>query len=297
MTNLYSAYGISKQSHWKRVKEDEVIASKELLYIGLIEQMRELHPGMGLRKMYNQLSPEGIGRDAFVALGLHHGYRLRSVMVAHKTTRSVKSASYKNLLIDKRFTGVNQIWVSDLFYFPIGNKDYYVVLIMDVYSRRIVGYSAADNMRAENNIHALNRALTLRGIDSYGFSLIHHSDRGSQYTSNDYTDLLTDFEIGISMCTNVLENAHCERVNGTIKNEYLKRRNITSFAQLKQQLEIDIDNYNNRYHNSIKMTPIQYEDNINQLAVEQRPEMQIFTINKSLENSAQLELFNGSTFH
>jgi len=65
----------------------------------------------------------------------------------------------------KRFTGVNQVWVSDIFNFPLNNKHYYMVLIMDVYSRKIVGYSVAGNMRAENNINALQTALTLRGID------------------------------------------------------------------------------------------------------------------------------------
>lgn len=290
MNSLYAECGLSKQGHWEAVKRERTQRAKEPLYVGFIEDIRELHPGMGLRKMYDQFNPEGIGRDAFIALGLLAGYRIRALETPHKTTKSVKSTRYRNLLGDKKFTNVNQLWVSDLFYFPIRGKHYYVVLIMDVYSRRIVGYSASDNMRAENNITALNMALTLRGIKSYKRSLIHHSDRGSQYISDDYTNLLESYQIDISMCMDVLENAHCERVNGTIKNEYLNRWPIDNFYQLQRRLKMAVDNYNNRLHDSLKMTPIQFETYVNELDEKLRPSMEVFTINKSLDNHLQLAL-------
>ena len=290
MNSMYAACGLSKQGHWEAVKRERSQRAKEPLYVGFIEDIRELHPGMGLRKMYDQFNPEGIGRDAFIAFGLLAGYRLRVLETPHKTTRSVKSARYRNLLGGKKFTNVNQLWVSDLFYFPIRGKHYYVVLIMDVYSRRIIGYSASDNMRAENNIAALNMALTLRGIKNYKRNLIHHSDRGSQYISDDYTNLLESYQIDISMCMDVLENAHCERVNGTIKNEYLNRWTIDNFYQLQQRLKIAVDNYNNRQHDSLKMTPIEFETYVNELDEKLRPSMEVFTINKTLENHLQLSL-------
>ncbi len=76
---------------------------------------------------------------------------------------------------------------------------------MDVYSRRIVGYHLADNMRAENNLLALQMALALRGINNYHQSLIHHSDKGTQYASDAYTEELEKYEIRISMCSEVLK--------------------------------------------------------------------------------------------
>lgn len=288
MNVLYALSGISRQGHWEAVKREQEELVKEPLYLGFIEDIRDIHPGMGLRKMYDQFCPEGIGRDAFIALGLREGYRLRAIESPHRTTQSVKSARYSNLLEGKKFTNVNQLWVSDLFYFPLQGRHYYVVLIMDVYSRRIIGYAASDNMRAENNIAALNMALTLRGIKKYGHNLIHHSDRGSQYISNDYTNLLSDFEINISMCQDVLENAHCERVNGTIKNEYLGRWPIHSFQELKIYLERAVNSYNNRLHNSLKFTPIEFETYVKELSEDQRPPLEIFTINKKLENPMQL---------
>ncbi|MCB0541084.1 MAG: DDE-type integrase/transposase/recombinase [Lewinellaceae bacterium] len=290
MKTLYSLSGISKQGHMDALKREREQLLKAPLYIGFIEEIREMHPGMGLRKIYEQFEPEGIGRDAFIILGLREGYRLRALESPYKTTYSDKGSQYGNVLIGKRFTNVNQLWVSDLFYFPLGGQHYYVVLIMDVYSRRIIGYSVSDNMRSENNIAALTMALNLRGIDDYNNELIHHSDRGSQYTSTDYTNLLKSYGIRISMCTNVLENAHCERANGTIKNEYLKRWSIQNFGQLKKRVAMAVENYNNRLHNSLKMTPMVYETYIKDLKEKERPEMEVFTINKMLDNPMQLEL-------
>ena len=129
---------------------------------------------MGLRKIYNQFQPEGIGRDAFIALGLEEGFRLRALTKPTWATYSIKSNRYSNLLVNRKFTDVNQVWSSGITYFNFGNRFYYIVLVMDVYSRRIIEYSIADNRRAENNIKALKMALQLREIDNYLHQLIHH---------------------------------------------------------------------------------------------------------------------------
>lgn len=247
---------------------------------------------MGLRSIHEAYQPEGIGRDAFIALGLRKGFRLRSVHKTVRTTFSVKSNRYRNLLHDKRFTDVNQIWTSDITYFKIGEDTYYIVFIMDVYSRRIVGYSVADNMRAELNIRALQMALDLRGIDNYNNKLIHHSDKGSQYISNDYTELLTDFGIQISMCDIVYENAHIERVNGIIKNQYLYRWEITNFNQLCRKLDKAVWAYNfEKPHSSIgKLTPVGFEELLKEIVEEQRKELIIYTHNQNDDNSQSLQL-------
>jgi len=303
MQNIYALCGISRQGHAQAMEREKYIANRSLLYVGLMHEIRTIHPGIGLRKMYEQFQPEGIGRDAFIALGLWEGFRLRVNINPMITTRGARRSCYPNLLIGKRFTGVNQIWVSDLFYFPIKGKHHYVVLIMDAYSRRIVGYQAADNMKAQNNIQALQAALTLRGIQNYDGQLIHHSDRGSQYIYHGYVERLDHHGIQVSMCTDVLENAHMERVNGTVKNDYLKHRTINTLSQLKYWLKKDVDAYNHRIHNSLehldrkhfkKMTPIDFENYVNELPKEKKPVLEIFTICKQIgENPNQLSLFQG----
>ena len=247
--------------------------------MGLIYEIREMHPGMGLRTLYERHQPEGIGRDAFIALGMRNGLRLRAVHKSVRTTFSVKSNRYRNLLVDKIFTDVNQIWASDITYFKIGETNYYIVFIMDVYSRRIIGYSVGDNMRAEQNIEALQMSYNLRGIDNFNNKLIHHSDKGSQYISNDYTQLLDDFGIQISMCNIVYENAHIERVNGTIKNQYLNHWKITNFNHLRTKLQNAVWAYNfEKPHSKLgKMSPVEFEESLKELSAEQKKEITIYT--------------------
>jgi len=92
------------------------------------------------------------------------------------------------------------------------------------------------------------------------------------------------------MCTDVLENAHSERVNGTIKNEYLARWHIANFEQLQGRLPIAVNNYNDRRHDSLGMTPNEFETYVNERPADQRPQLEVFTLNKSFENSKQLAL-------
>lgn len=290
MKALYMLVGITRQGHQQLVRHLEEETAKEPFFIGLIAEVREMHPGMGLRTIYEQFGVAGLGRDAFIALGLRAGYRLRAAENPQITTRAIKNRRYPNLLEGRWFTAVNQLWTSDLFYFSLQGRHYYGVLIMDVYSRRIVGWSMSENMRAENNMLALSRALALRGIAHYDDQLIHHSDRGSQYVSDDYTGSLREHGIQISMCKEVLENAHIERANGTIKNDYLYRWKIQNERQLLERMEMAVNNYNNRRHRALKMTPIEFETYVKELPDEKKPKMEIFTYKQNVENPLQLQL-------
>lgn len=266
---------------------------KEVLYLRMMEQAREIHPGMGLRTMYEMLAPEGIGRDGFIALGLQEGFRLKSIEKQTRTTYSVKSSRYKNLLGGVEFTDINELWSSDITYFFCLEQFFYIVFIMDVYSRRIIGYSIADNMRAENNVAALKMALATRAIADYSLSLIHHSDKGTQYASDSYTQLLEKYKIRISMCNEVYENTHIERVNDTIKNQYLKRMEINNGKELEKKLDEVIKTYNEkRPHQSLnKIPPVMYENRLKE--TENRKKMIIYTvkINEGDPLNKQLNLF------
>lgn len=265
-----------------------------MLYIRIMEEVRLEHPGMGLRTMYEMLLPDGIGRDAFVTLGLQEGFRLKSVEKYTRTTYSVKSSRYGNLLAGKVFSGLNQLWSSDITYYYVESCFYYIVLVMDVYSRRIIGYSIADNLRAENNLAALKMALEIRGISNYDYTLIHHSDKGTQYASDAYTKLLEDYKISVSMCREVYENTHIERLNGTIKNQYLNRWNIQNLKELKQKLMQTIYKYKNlRPHNSPdQLSSIYYEQKLEKIPPQHKKISQAHHYQgKKLSNLKQLNLF------
>ncbi len=296
MNDVFALCGISRQAHHQALQRHLQEQQKAELYVRSMEQIRQIHPGMGLRAMYEMLQPEGIGRDAFVALGLQEGFRLKTVEKQTRTTYSVKSRRYTNLLGDIEFSGINQLWSSDITYFYCLDQFFYIVLIMDVYSRRIIGYHIADNMRAENNLSALQMALELRGIANYHQSLIHHSDKGTQYASDAYTETLSRHEIRISMCNEVYENTHIERVNDTIKNQYLARMEINNKRQLQAKLDQTIESYNQtRPHQSLqKMSPIEYENYLLNTPSDKRSKMKIYTIklNADASMTKQLNLFD-----
>jgi putative transposase len=296
MNNLYMLCGISKQSHLQAIKELKRMEDKIPLYLNIIHEARSFHPTMGLRNIYETYEPNDIGRDAFISLGKDAGLQLEQSTTPTRTTFSVKSHLYKNLLSDMRFTDVNQLWTSDITYYRINDKFYYITFIMDVYSRRIIGYHAADNMRAENNVFALLMAIQLRGVNHFEQHLIHHSDKGSQYASNDYTNLLTAHGIRISMCNEVYENTHIERVNGTIKNDYLKHYAIDNFNDLKKGLKKAVQIYNDckphcaLIHNAKRIPPVQFELELINTPIDKRLKMSIYTCKQNVANTTQLVL-------
>jgi putative transposase len=295
MKAIYLYCNMTKQAHHQAMERQVREEEKSMVYVGLMIEARQIHPGMGIRAMYEMLQPEGIGRDAFIALGLQEGLRIKAVDNYVRTTYSVKSNRFRNLLVGKEFTDVNQIWSSDLTYLYCLGRFYYLFIIMDVYSRRIVGYSIADNMRSENALEALKMALALRGKSHYMYKLIHHSDRGSQYASDIYTETLYNYGIQISMCNEVYENTHIERVNDTIKNQYLNRKTISENQMLINEVYSTMHAYNyQRPHLSLdKMTPVSYESQLPTVPVENRTVLRIFTSEQTQknQNSNQLNLF------
>ena len=152
-------------------------------------------------------------------------------------------------------TASNQLWVSDITYWRVSFGFVYISFITDAYSRKIVGYHAAQTVEAIETIKALKMALvSFNNKAKNNFELIHHSDRGLQYCSDLYIKLLKENNINISMTENgdPLENAIAERVNGIIKEEYLNDYCVSSLEQAKELLAAVVKLYNNeRPHQSI----------------------------------------------
>jgi len=115
----------------------------------------------------------------------------------------------------------NRVWVSDSTYWHLKAGFVYISLITDAYSRKIVGYAVSNHLGVENNIAALQMAI--KSCPTEPEDLIHHSDQGSQYASKDYLELLQSYGIKVSMSdvASPGQNAIAERVNGTLKQEYL----------------------------------------------------------------------------
>ena len=278
---LCQVAGFSKQAHAAYVnRRINDIALYDLVQ-NIVDQTREMHPQMGLKKMYYLHEPDLIGRDKFLEIACELGLALPKPKNYQRTTFSYKSAMFKNLAATVNINDINAVWVSDITYFPIRNSFYYITFIMDVYSRRILGYCAADSLRAEESCKALNMAIKERAGNSLK-NLIHHSDKGSQYCSKMYLGILEEHNIAVSMCNSVYENSHIERVNGIMKNEYLLQRNIKNYNDLCYYLDKDILHYNySRPHWSIGcISPVEFEHLLTNVPLHQRTVLNLFSDNE-----------------
>jgi transposase InsO family protein len=247
-------------------------------FIDKAEVIREDQPVMGCRKMALILKEPGCGRDKIEALLLTGGFRISYPPNYTKTTQSVSWRRFKNRIEGKTVSRINQVVQSDITYLWVKDRFYYLVFIIDVYSRLICGYHASCGMEAEANVKALKMMIALRGKEKVK-GLIHHSDRGSQYNSGVYLQLLNDNKIKISMCKEAWENAYSERINRTIKDEYLKQKNIDGLENLRKELERAVTLYNEkRPHWSLlkQLPPAAYEKYVDKLSKAKRPKMIIY---------------------
>lgn len=276
MNAVYQIGGVTKQAVHKynnsEQQWEEQIAGLKIL----VDEIRSVHPGCGLDKLYDTLKPSFLGRDKFIAVFMDLGYRVQRYRNFVRTTIPAV-LRYPNLIAGLLVWDKNRVWQTDITYYEVKGEFYYIVFIIDIYTKVIRGYRASDHMRAEVNIAALEMAI---GEAKQVRGMIHHSDRGSQFVDNEYRKLLMQQGIHISMGLNAQDNAYAERINGTIKNEYLKLKSIESFASLRKELKIAVTHYNEkRIHKHLpgKRTPRQFENELLTLDTQSRPKVIVYT--------------------
>lgn len=261
LETLYKAVGTSKQNFHGCLDRDLARRDHEQQVLKLITGIRKDHPDMGLREMYYLINPEAMGRDAFEALGKKHGLLVRIYKNFHKTTDSSGTKFFPNLIEKLDIVHPNQIWQSDITYYEIDGKYYYITLIQDSFSKTIVGHSASESLATDHTtLPSLKMALSKRGKQGLQ-GLIFHSDGGGQYYSKEFIKLLTKHQIKSSMGKSCYENAMAESLNGVVKNKYLRYREIKNLSELKQELDRTVALYNSsKPHSALgRMTPQLFE--------------------------------------
>ena len=260
MDVLCGLFGRSKQAfyqHHRKADENRIDKERILLHI---REIRDNLPGCGIRKIHEMLRRYHhtchSGRDRLFDLLREEGMLIRKRKRKKRTTYSDHHMRvYPNAVTDVIPVRPNEIWVSDITYLQYLDKDYYLFLVTDAYSHKIVGWRLSDNMKVNNAVQALRMALRQRKDKNH---LIHHSDRGSQYASYKYMRLLKRNGIMPSMTENgdPRENAIAERVNGILKEEFFKYMQLTE-NNINKEIANAITNYNTRrIHYSIGlMTP------------------------------------------
>ena len=224
MRRIMQCFGYSRQAFYKR---ERLEAKRELNHrkiLQAVQRTRCRQPRVGGRKLQRHLQAEGIrvGRDRLLELLRQNNLLIRNKRNYKRTTQSKHEfKTYKNKIKTLKVTRPNEAYVSDITYIKVATIYYYLFLITDLFSHKIVGHDLHRDLTTQGALNALRMALAQRNDQT--ISLIHHSDRGRQYCSNEYIDLLESGRVDISMTeeNHVYENALAERVNGILKTEFL----------------------------------------------------------------------------
>lgn len=247
---LCRLFGKTRHAYYDSLWRKESNLVKEDVILQEVINIRKDLPRLGTRKLHfviqNKLISHQIsfGRDYLFDLLSEHKLLIRQRKRKAITTDSRHwMRKYSNLVKGLEITRPEQVWVSDITYIRLTNQWGYLSLITDAYSRKIMGYCFRQDLAAEGCIEALKMALNNR---IYNQSIIHHSDRGSQYCSHNYVDLLLKNNIAISMTENgdPYENALAERMNGIIKTEFNLYSSLLGFEQTKNKISKSIKSYN-----------------------------------------------------
>jgi transposase InsO family protein len=236
------------------------------IILQMVKEVRDKLPVAGVRMLYIKLKDDmnrmgiKLGRD-----GLFDLLRSENMLIKRRKRRIWTTNSnhglrvYPNLLSDIDINRPNQVWVSDITYWRVGEDFVYISLITDAYSKKILGYNVAKTLEGINALKALKMAIAQAPFPLR--HIIHHSDRGIQYCSKKYVKILQKNHFKISMAAkgNPLENPVAERINGTIKNDFLYHYKVQNLSEAREALQKTIRIYNNeRPHSSVEnLTPFQ----------------------------------------
>jgi len=181
---------------------------------------------------------------------------LRRRPFVHTTDSQHGLAVYPNLAREMVLTDINQLWVADITYLRLANEFVYLAVILDAFSRRVVGWDLSQMMTAELTLAALRQALRRRRP---GPGLVHHSDRGVQYAANDYLELLGKHQIQISMSRrgNPYDNARAESFIKTLKYEEVYYSEYRNQREARNSIEHFMERIYNkkRLHSALGYLP------------------------------------------
>jgi transposase InsO family protein len=257
-------FGVNRQVYYRRmcsISKRQQTASK---VVGMVLDIRKQMPRIGTRKLYylleDQLRELNIGRDKLFSILNANHLSIKPKRSYRTTTNSHhRFHKHKNLVENMPLTRPEQLWVSDITYVGNRNKHSYLALVTDAYSKKVVGHDLSNSLGVDGTLRALRMAVKQRMYK--GEPLIHHSDRGIQYCSDDYQKLLVKKQITCSMTEKYdpYANAVAERVNGILKDEFQLEQYDVDTETMKKLIKDSVTIYNTKrpHYSCYMLTPEQ----------------------------------------
>ena len=259
MDQICASFEISRQAHYQQMRRDAQGEVEDAIILEMVRQIRRKHPRMGGRKLLYKIQPMSaaqelkIGRDRLFEL-LMQADLLVKRRRSHRRTTIPGLWVAKNLLPGLTIAHPNQVWVCDITYVEIQSGFAYLFVLMDLFSRYIVGWHVSGSLVAEGALACLEMALAQ--LPQVPEGLIHHSDHGVQYTSHTYLEALHKHHILPSMGAvgNCYDNIYAERLMGILKNEYLLDARFSDLAAVTTAVQEVVYLYNtDRPHLSLHL--------------------------------------------
>lgn len=238
LDSICSFVGMTRQAYYKRLKKRD--KKQELFDIleCIVKKNRQIKSRVGLRVIYYKESLYTLlGVNQFEQQMSMRGYALKPYRSYIKTTDSRgHNYKYDNLITGITLSGENQVIVGDITYYQNTSGLYYIFQFQDYYTLEIKGLLGSKNMEGVNAERCLQQVFSYNKKRKYNYLLIMHTDRGSQYRSHNFQNMLSSAQIRPSHAKNCLENGLSERENGILKNEYLVDYEIKNVKHLNRIL-------------------------------------------------------------
>ena len=255
---------VSRAGFYRHYEEHEP-RQAEVALRDLIQRIVLENRCYGYRRVAAELHHRGVVANRKRVLRLMRADNLLAVR-KHRYVFTTDSrhtyAVYANLAARLQMTHVNQLWVADITYVRLRETFLYLAIVMDAYSRRVVGWELGEDLRAELALSALNRALADRQIEP---GIVHHSDRGVQYCSQTYVERLQSygFVISMSRTANPYDNARAESFMKTLKSEEVYLHQYRDQEDARASIRCFIEEVYNgkRLHSSLGyLSPAAFEE-------------------------------------
>jgi len=267
VTRMCKVLNVSPSSYYtwrKRPVSKREMANREL-YKKIKVVYNENHGVYGSPRIYRELKKQGVAcsENRVARLMRLRGLKAKQSKCYKVTTKRNKAHPVAPNLLKQDFVAdwPNQKWLTDITYIPTQEGWLYLAVVLDLFSRRIIGWAMSDRMTSDLTMDALKMAIRQRRPE---ISLIHHSDQGSQYTDGEYQQLLKDWGIQVSMngAGNWYDNAPMESFFGSLKSEWVHHHTYRTRDEARADIFYYIESFYNRrrLHSSLDyISPEAYE--------------------------------------